>query len=273
MASSNDPRYTQVWEGQYGYRETFIEAANRINDQIPSDALTGFAIYWSDLIYDLRLFAYIAYQPTDPKAEEYMLLAENLMVSAGAWRRSDLTGDVLDRACLKRQLNLVSAVQGISIEIDFDQPSRADLEAQGFTIERWDVPKSKTFLSHQGDRKGEVAKLQMLLADGGVATWFDALDIEYGDSLVAAIEDGVSESTAVVFWISPGFSGSHWCQYEFEAFLSRYAGRRDVRILTVVEEGLSGSLPEALKRLKYVETGCPGSPEQVAAKLLPVLRR
>ncbi len=205
MASSDDPRYTQVWEGQYGYRETFIEAVNRINDEIPSDSLTGFAIYWSDLIYDLRLFAYVAYQPTDPKIDEYMLRAENLMVSAGAWRRSDLTGEELDGALARRQLNLLGAVQGIPIEIDFSQPSRADLEALGFKLERWDVPKSKTFLSHQADRKGEVARLQMLLSDGGVATWFDALDIEYGDPLVRAIEDGVRESTAVVFWISPGF--------------------------------------------------------------------
>ncbi|WP_434590049.1 toll/interleukin-1 receptor domain-containing protein [Brevibacterium sp. 1718] len=263
--------YIQIWEFDYGDRENVLSALNRVNI-FDKDVLTGMTIYWSDIPYDLRLFSELAFLAGSSSAKEKALEAQEILANAGGKVRTDITPESLVEALSKRRLNSIGTLEGMEIVIPFEYKSKLELEKLGFDFSSW-VAKSRVFLSHQSDRKPEVTELQQLLADRNVPTWFDIHDIEYGQNLATAIEGGVRSSDAVIFWVSDGFLRSNWCRSEFESFLSRYMGRRDVTIFAAIEEDCLDVVPDSLKQLKFLKLDSPGDPLMVANEFAVPIKR
>ncbi|PZS35054.1 MAG: hypothetical protein DLM58_04545 [Pseudonocardiales bacterium] len=262
--------YCQVWQGDYGAREGFLEALDEVNARFDRDVMTGLTIYWSDIPYELQLYGFVAYATGHGASSAACQWVAERMVAGGARLRTDITGEDLVCALLQRQLNSVGCVQGIRVPDPCHFNTKASLAEKGFDFSPWHS-RSRTFLSHQSERKAEVGILQMLLSDRNIPTWMDTCDIEFGESIGVAIERGRAQSTYVIFWISEGFLRSRWCQFEFEAFLHDYASRRSVVLLPVVERGCEGRLPPALTRVKYLGVDAPGDPGHVARQLAPRL--
>jgi hypothetical protein len=268
-----DDRLVQVWEGDYGAREGFLEAVRHINSEVDKNAITGLTIYWSDLPYSLELYAYVAYDPDHAQTTNARQLVADTMRAGGGRLRTDITSSDFWQAVSQRQLNGIGCVKGFPVPDPCAYATKASLSTDhGYDFSPWNN-RTRTFLSHQADRKPEVSMLQMLLADRGVPTWMDTHDIEFGESIASAIERGTSESTFVIFWISQGFLESRWCHFEFESFLHAYASERSVVMIPVVEAGCESRLPSALRRIKYVSVDNPGDPRSVARDLVPLLTK
>lgn len=260
--------FSQIWEHDYGYRDNFLQAIQDINEQYPEDKLVGFSIWWSNIPYDLRLFAYLNYSGSEDSAKKFFLEVGEKFNSIGSVYRGDLTYKNLTDALGRRQLNCHTIAQGGPILVDFAFHTKEFLMKNGYNFERWDSS-SKVFLSHQSERKNRVQMLQQSLSANGVSTWFDAVDIDYGENIATAISKGVKESKVVIFWISPKFLESDWCRYEFERFHSRYAGSNDVLILSIVEQSCVQYLPTFLQELKYLKIDEDLSVDRIAYQLVP----
>lgn len=270
--SQTDPNkhFCQVWEGDYARRGPFIDALNEVNN-FPRGSLTGFSVWWSDIPYSLALFAMLYFDSASEQSEEFAIQASDVLRRGGGRLRSDITGEELQRAANQRQLNMRGMIEGFPLQDPCQWFTLESLERKGYRFNDWRA-KTRVFLSHQNERKREVSILQQLLASHGVSTWMDIHDIDYGDPLAVAIDEGIRDSTAVVFWISDGFLRSQWCRFEFEGFLDRHARDSLVKLLPVVEKGCEGRLPSRLTSLKYLSTDQPGDPHKVAAELASAIK-
>lgn len=263
--------YCQVWEGDYGDRDDFIRGLSIINSNIPIDVLTGMTIHWSDIPYSLNLFVCLFVSSDQSNSAEVLLEISQILQQGGGKLRTDITNAQLMSGIGQRQLNMISAVQGVPVVDPCALPTKNDLKKKGYDFTDWRAS-NRVFLSHQNQRKPQVSLLQQLLASQGVATWMDIHDIEIGEPLARAIDRGIDKSTAVIFWISDAFLRSEWCRFEFDGFLDKYASQRHVRLFSIVEEGCEDRIPRRLKTLKYLRVSNPGDPRVVAKEVGPALR-
>lgn len=277
--------YTHVWEGEYANREDFISAVNRLNNEINNDALIGLSIWYSNCPYDLRLLVVLIFNENYKEVGGTMIQAQEIMWGNGQLR-TDVTLDDLYEAAAKGQLNCQSLVYEVPLYAPCKYATLSTLkQSVGYEPLQWDTKNTRVFLSHQSERKKEVAQLQASLANQGISTWFDAVDIDFGDSIIKEIEDGINNSNIVIFWISPGFLNSSWCQHEFEGFLHKYAtsgkgignqSSREVKIIPVVEHGLSKQVNDLnlpIQRLHYLEYNENMTPSDVARALAPTIKK
>lgn len=262
--------FVQIWEADYGDRRQFLDAISKVNDE-DLKTLNGLALYWSDIPYSLSLFASLAFSTSDEETDGARARAQELLLSAGAKRRLDMTIEDLSGQMGRRALNCETLLGGEPVRDPCKWATRGEFEAKGYDLSGF-KPRSRVFMSHQSERKTEVAKLQELLANREVPTWMDAHDIDYGENLTVAINRGINQSTAVIFWISPKFLESRWCEYEFENFIGRYASLNDVLLLSVVEEECVGDIPKSLAQLKYFRLGDSSDVVSVAGELAPILK-
>ncbi|RIT42406.1 toll/interleukin-1 receptor domain-containing protein [Mycobacteroides abscessus] len=155
-------------------------------------------------------------------------------------------------------------------------PPREWLEQRGITPIAQFQRRPKTFLSHNQDRKDEVRRLQEQLLSRSVATWFDEIDVEYGQTLVSEIEKGIESSGAVIFWWSQGFLSSHWCTYELDAFIDRVArlGKSKIQIHSIVDPEVDPErLHRKIREYPWLRFGPHTNVNEIAAKLAPALQR
>lgn len=271
MEANPSDHFCQVWQGDYSERKSFFTALNKINS-IPKEVLNGMTIYWSDIPYSLDVFASFFVATNVDGAEKYLTMISSLMEPTGAKLRTDITNIDLITAMTNRQLNQVGVLEGDPVPDPCHFATKSALEKKGYVFKDW-TSQNRVFLSHQNDRKEQVSLLQQLLASHDVGTWMDIHDIEFGEPLATAIDKGIEKSTSVIFWINDNFLKSNWCKFEFEGFLNKYANQPNVRLLTVVEDGCQGRLPDRLKSLKYLQVDAPGDPRHVAKMLSPTLRK
>lgn len=264
--------YSQVWECDYGRRSDFFKALNEINNTFKENLLQGMNVMWSDIPYDLRLFACFYYSGSEEEIAELDSSLKNILVSTGAVQRSDYTGDSLMESLAGRQLNMVTCVKGLTISdpCKFEEIDR--LESKGYKVGLLE-PENKIFLSHQSERKDKIRDLQRALSSNGISTWFDEIDIEYGDNIASAISRGVNQSKVVIFWISDKFLQSNWCRYEFERFHTNYASTSDVAIISLVESDCKDKVPEFISTLKYYEVSGAESIDEISRKIIPAIRK
>lgn len=73
------------------------------------------------------------------------------------------------------------------------------------------------FISHASEDKAEFADLLCKeLEDGGVKVWYDTLNIDWGDSLRAKIDDGLKKSRFGIVILSKDYIRKGWTQYELD---------------------------------------------------------
>ena len=73
----------------------------------------------------------------------------------------------------------------------------------------WDV-----FLSHSSIDKPRVARLAELLNAAGFRVWFDRPNIDSGEDIVAAIEQGLERSRVLVLCMTKAAFESEWVRLE-----------------------------------------------------------
>lgn len=269
-------RQSQIWEAPVLDRNGILAAIEHVDRDYPGGLLTGFVIYTSRSPYDHQFFVVMYFNPSHRQAAEKLSAIYTLFAEAGARRRSDLVVDDLIENLIPTSVPPAELRGIIDLQRSFVLPTRECLEEGGVTPIAHFKRRPKTFLSHNQDRKDEVRRLQEQLLSRSVATWFDEIDIEYGQTLVSEIEKGIESSGAVIFWWSQGFLASHWCTYELDAFIDRVArlGKSKIQIHSVVDPDVD---PERLHRKVREYPWLRFDPQttinEIATKLAPALQR
>lgn len=211
--------------------------------------------------------------------EDYQVVEmKKLMAEIGVRYRPDITFKELQEQLFIKRFN--SAVvsnqkqlsEAINSDILFSFPERRVL------CERYPINplgnKLPIFLSHTSSNKPFVEDLIPYLTRHSFPVWYDKVNVDYGQSIVSAIQKGIKNSGAVIFFISRSFLMSSWCDKEMEGFLTRYGNGHTLLILSVVfPDVCHNDLPIFLQNLKYFKLSDEYNLEETAKELIPTLKR
>lgn len=269
-------QYEQIWEAEYGEPERLFDELAPLADAMSQDSWTTAVIYVNNNPYRLELFVGIGVDPEHAQAETDIRSLELALRCAGARPRSDITFTDLSSAAAKRRFNIVSFTDSRSLNTALTAgrwASRSKLVASGIDMGP-SGHRARVFLSHHGERQSEVIRLRDRLAARDLPTWIDVSDIEYGQNLAEAIEQGIAASTAVVLWVSPRFLQSRWCRFEMRSFISDFAATDRVKLLAVLDPEVNPlDVPRTLTRLRYLQLAEGQGAEHVDAEFGPLLQR
>lgn len=120
------------------------------------------------------------------------------------------------------------------------------------TLEKFHpVEKRSIFLSHRSIDKVKISAIKTLLRIVGFDPWIDEERMPAGTSLDRAILDGIKNSCAAVFFITPNFEDSRFLSQEIDYAISEHRERPEkfsiIPILMMDEKG-DCLVPELLKR-------------------------
>jgi hypothetical protein len=110
----------------------------------------------------------------------------------------------------------------------------------------WDV-----FLSHSSIDKPRVARLAERLTAAGFSVWFDRPNIDSGEDIVTAIEQGLERSRVLILCMTKAAFESEWVRLERNTATFRDPGNRDRRFLPLRLDDCQ--IPVTLRRLNYID--------------------
>jgi len=125
------------------------------------------------------------------------------------------------------------------------------------------------FLSHSSKDKPVVTKIAERLKAEGLRVWFDLWEIRPGDSIPMRIEEGLEQSSKLVFCMSANSLGSDWATVEGQTFRFRDPINRERRFIPL---RLDDTEPRgSLRQFAYVDWR-QGRGNQSYARLLGACR-
>lgn len=101
------------------------------------------------------------------------------------------------------------------------------------------------FISHSSSDKPKVREIEKLLRPHA-NTWFDENNIKVGDSISAAIDNGLENCDAIILCFSENTKSSSWVRREYS-----YAMHENIRILPVRLDGTKP--PPTLQDTSYID--------------------
>ncbi|MBN3002553.1 toll/interleukin-1 receptor domain-containing protein [Chromobacterium alkanivorans] len=262
-----------IWECDYGEHTRFTNALKILASEQNAYELGMCALFVNNNPYNLEFFVVLSYEnPKDGQIEKML----EMMTGVGARQRPDIPMNELMVEIGGKRFNSMTVVGVDSLE-------QAEHGLFQFK-ERKDVSKIismkplgkrlPVFLSHSSSDKPFVEDVIPYLSSQGLPVWYDKLSIDYGESILSAVQSGVKDSGAVIFFITKSFINSSWCKLEMEGFLSRYAGGHGVLLLSVVANDVNHEdLPFFLQNIKYLKLSGEYDHKSVASELLPVLKK
>ncbi len=113
--------------------------------------------------------------------------------------------------------------------------------------------KYNVFISSQSKDREWVRRLVDALSEQGLHVWYDEMEIKPGDSIVERVEEGLHDSTYVVFVITSETARSNWAAAELGAALAL----QKPLIPIVAEDTPLEDIPGPIKSRKYLLKGDP----------------
>lgn len=261
-----------VWECDYGEHSRVLNSLKLLIASQNPDELAMCAMFVNSNPYNLEFFVVLGYD--SPKEGQITAMKEAL-ASCGARYRPDITIDELMAETGRSRFNMGTAARPESFEMVeqlFRFKDRAEVAS---AISMRPLGKSlPVFLSHSSHDKPFIEDVIPYLTNKGLPVWYDKINIDYGETIVTAIQQGISSSGAVVFFVTSHFLKSSWCEKEMEGFLTRFGSGHKILLLTVVDHGVPhDELPLFLQMKKYLRLSEQGSPADLANELIPSIRK
>ena len=109
----------------------------------------------------------------------------------------------------------------------------------------------KAFLCHSSQDKDVVEAFANKLLSRKASVWYDKWDIKPGESIVQKVNDGLSEMTHLVIFLSKHSVKSHWVQNELSSGLMRKLSDSSVRIIPIMLDEVE--IPTIINHIKYAD--------------------
>lgn len=134
---------------------------------------------------------------------------------------------------------------------------------------------NRIFLSHKGVDKDMVRGYHDLLTAIGLHPWMDECDVRAGDPLVRTLGEGMADSCAAVFFVTPHYQDTGYLRAEIDDALhqetTRNKGFRLIALLIPDEDGKYGQVPDLLKKYAWKKIGSPLERVRFILEALPPL--
>lgn len=260
-----------IWECDYGEREQLISVVGTLLDQQPSEELQMVHIFVNNNPYQLELFVVFSYD--DPKEEQIKKMKQK-MRNIGVIYRPDITHEELFGQPSKR-FNHTTFFNSSDLEMRLD--SLFMFEAKREIMKKISMKplgkKNSVFISHTSINKPKIEKFIPYLTGAQIPIWYDKINIDFGDSIVKKIQEGIEDSAAVIFWITPEFLKSNWCDMEVETFLTKLASENSLKLYPLIRKDVDKSnVPLFLKNKKYFEFNKETPATGIAEKIVPSIK-
>lgn len=262
-----------VWECDYGEHSFVLSRLKVLLDSQNAYELAYCFLYADNNIYNLEFYVVFGYETP---SEGQITAMREAMQACGARYRPDLTNDDLFSELSGKRFQQVVANDGPSI--DMAEPVLfwyKDRSTVAKTISMKPLGKTETiFLSHSSHDKPLVEDIIPYLNAKGMPVWYDKVNIDYGETIVTAIQNGILQSGVALFLITEHFLSSSWCKNEMEGFLSRLGSGHDVLLLSVVSRDVShDQLPLFLQMKRYLRLTGELAAEAIANEISPVIKK
>lgn len=261
-----------VWECDYGEHSFILNQIKIILAKQNPYELAYCFLYVNNNPYNLEFYVVFGYEtPLEGQIDDM----KKSMAACGARYRSDLTNDDLFNELTNKRFQYATTADPESVDIIssnlFWYKDRPEVAS---TISMKPLGKAlPVFLSHSSHNKPFVEDLIPYLNGKGLPVWYDKVNIQYGQTIVTSIQEGIVTSGAVIFFVTQDFLESSWCKTEMEGFLSRYGSGHNVLLLCVVAKDIEHNrLPPFLQMKKYLRLGEALNAEHVANELAPPLK-
>lgn len=264
-----------IWEGDYGNRSHLIPVLSNLLKHQNANSLQMVAAFVNNVPYSFEFYIALSYDQPELNHIDEM---KTSMKNADLIYRPDITLEELLSGIGQRRFNSATFSDEDSFinsfPLLFEFVEKKELKNAGFSFSGPLGKELPIFLSHQSQNKAEIEELIPYLNAEGLPIWFDKYNIDYGESIVDAVQKGIKSSVAVIFWITDEFLQSNWCKREMSSFLSRFAGKNNVLILTVVDSNIDmNDLDEIfLSELKYFKRNNE-TIKEIASELLPTIKK
>ncbi len=265
-----------VWECDYGLRKPLISVLIKLLKEQDVSSLQMVSLFVNNVPYNLELYIVISYKnPIDDHIKTMLDELPKLKIKY----RTDITLSELIKELANRRFN--SATIGSWEEVDYIFNSglfrfveKEELHAKGY-ITKPLGKRTPVFISHSTNDKPEIEKLLPYLSGAGLPVWFDKISIDYGESITEAIEKGINESGAVIFWITRNFINSSWCKTERRSFSSRHSSYNDVLIISVISDDIDirTEIPTLLRDFKAFIRKEDEDLNNIAKEIIPSLKK
>lgn len=264
-----------VWECDYGNRMVLKNGIRELLGEQDSSSLQMVSLFTNSNPYCLELYIVISY---DIPKEGHIKKMTHMFESLGVKYRPDITYIELFNEMRNRRFN-VCTLDELMLDIAFESntyfaiPEKFVFEENGYRIEKLGERK-RVFLSHSFQNKEDIEELIPFLNSKNLPVWYAPLDIEYGDSIINKVEEGMGNSVCVIFWITKEYLSSRWCKKEMSSFLNRQIIRNNILILPIVDSDiLEEDIPAFISELKYLRISRPTNFDLVAREIIPVLTK
>lgn len=127
------------------------------------------------------------------------------------------------------------------------------------------------FLSYSHEDSEVVDKVRNFLASHEITVFNDRTDIGAGESLTASINQAISNSDAVLFFVSKNSEKSQWIQQEMSLAVSDKLKGRNVKLIPVLLDR-SVEVPFFLKDYLYLDMSKPADFNSTMARLISGLK-
>lgn len=107
------------------------------------------------------------------------------------------------------------------------------------------------FISHRGSDSVVARNLADGLRDHGLEVWLDLDEVKPGDSIIARMNSGLSETDRLILLYSDDTTGGAWMDREWMSYLARQLDGEGVRIIPARIGHSTG--PAILADLKYAD--------------------
>ena len=222
-----------VWECDYGEHSRYLNALAELVDTQNPYELGMCILFVNNNPYNLEFFIVLSYE--SPKLEQIEKMLKT-MAEVGARQRPDIPFSELMTEMGGKRYNSMTILNSTTLkQAGFGLFQFKERDEIAKVISMKPLGKSiPVFLSHSSVDKPFVEDIIPYLTNKGLPVWYDKISIDYGESIFSAVQSGVEESGAVIFFLTNAFLNSSWCNLEMEGFLGKYAGGGKILLLTIV---------------------------------------
>lgn len=278
-----------IWECDYGVRKPLVPILKKLLKEQDASSLQMVNIFTNSNPYQLEMFVALSYD--NPKENQIKTML-NELGKLGIRYRSDITlSELMDEYKNKRfysktfygEHDIDNEFNAVSHEVNpwrfllepslFIYAEKAEIEAKGYVIKPLGE-KFPVFLSHSSIDKPVIEDLIPYLNGANLPTWYDKINIDYGEPIDKKIEYGIKIAGAVLFWVTKEFLQSDWCKFEMDSFISRLLNKEKILILSIIHEGISTKeLPPAILKNRSLMLDKGKNLGDIAKDIIPIFKR
>lgn len=155
-----------------------------------------------------------------------------------------------DKSAIDPLIKWASQLNALSMELQLDDFADAGLK-QKESRHKEEAEEKVVFLSHSSKDKPFIRQLAADLTSEGILVWLDEQQINVGDSINKAINQGLAESDYFVIAMSDNSVNSEWVERELNSALIDEIEEKKVKVLPIKLSDCD--FPPLIKDKKYAD--------------------